>query len=123
MWKCPKCGEELGDQFSECWNCDSVAKKDESIQQYINPEMNRVKCPGCGSPDIKKRFFGKKHKGVSIFLTILSIFFVIRSFSFSSSGSISLGTLMLFSIGLAMLLYGISGIIGKYKCKECGNFY
>jgi rubrerythrin len=20
-WKCPKCGEEVEDQFDECWNC------------------------------------------------------------------------------------------------------
>ena len=22
-WKCPKCGEEVEDQFDQCWNCGS----------------------------------------------------------------------------------------------------
>ncbi len=21
MWRCPKCGEEIEDQFDACWNC------------------------------------------------------------------------------------------------------
>jgi rubrerythrin len=31
-WKCPKCGEEVEDQFDECWNCGADRPGSEGAQ-------------------------------------------------------------------------------------------
>jgi hypothetical protein len=32
MWKCPKCGEEVDDQFDSCWRCAKVESVSESVE-------------------------------------------------------------------------------------------
>ena len=30
-WKCPKCGEEVEEQFDECWNCGTEKPADDKV--------------------------------------------------------------------------------------------
>jgi len=41
-WKCPQCGQIIGGQFTECWNC---ALNDEEDDPRRDPE---ARCDECG---------------------------------------------------------------------------
>lgn len=42
MWTCPKCGEQIEDQFDSCWKCATV------------PGEPTIKCFKCGGTEIAK---------------------------------------------------------------------
>jgi len=42
MWKCPECGEELEDQFDECWQCAGVEvsqENEEPLDSHISESV------------------------------------------------------------------------------------
>ena len=44
MWKCPKCGEQIEDQFTECWACAAIKFSDEEKELVsLHVGNNQVK--------------------------------------------------------------------------------
>jgi len=43
MWTCPKCSEQIDDEFDSCWKCAATTVPDQSPQQ---------KCCKCGGTQI-----------------------------------------------------------------------
>ncbi len=37
MWTCPKCKEEIGDEFDSCWKCAGTSKPAAPIQKAKKP--------------------------------------------------------------------------------------
>jgi len=40
MWKCPECGEEIEDQFDECWQCAS--HKNKALLELLNGDWENL---------------------------------------------------------------------------------
>ena len=45
MWRCSNCGEEVGNDFEICWNCET--EKGDSIAIEEGPES--WECDACGA--------------------------------------------------------------------------
>lgn len=52
-WRCPKCGEMIEGQFTECWNCDLEDPRDDPEARcwrcgYLLRGLPERRCPECG---------------------------------------------------------------------------
>jgi len=50
MWKCPKCGTEIEDQFDKCWRCVDVEQSfepDQQTEENIKPTNGENEMPVC----------------------------------------------------------------------------
>lgn len=90
----------------------------------MNQSTSTDKCPKCGSEKRARSSLGKKSPGMSIILLLLGAYWFIRGIYFvASAGSLTVGALILFVLGLSFLAAGVTGFAGTYKCKECGTSY
>ena len=71
MWHCPKCKEEVGDDFSACWNCGTLQdgtvdphfrKVPEAMTDTPAAPAHPIVCPRC---NLQLTFIGTKkiHEG------------------------------------------------------------
>ena len=37
MWTCPKCNEQIGDEFDSCWKCAGTAQSEPRLQKAKKP--------------------------------------------------------------------------------------
>jgi hypothetical protein len=57
-WQCPRCGETIEGQFSECWNCTLEEDPDPRLDpearcpecDYLLWHLPERRCPECGTP-------------------------------------------------------------------------
>jgi|ERR1041385_416840 Zn finger protein HypA/HybF involved in hydrogenase expression len=62
MWKCPRCSEEIEDQFDSCWKCAGPAQSAELIQEAgERPVMQCLRCKETLDYYGTKRFYEGGH--------------------------------------------------------------
>ena len=51
MWKCLNCSEDVADNLSVCWNCETAAEKDpeSDFKQFLSEKHRPKNCVGCNS--------------------------------------------------------------------------
>ncbi len=82
------------------------------------------RCPECSCDQIAKRFFGKKNKLASLACIALAIFWFACSYrEMQPEGAITVTVIALWVFAVSSLIYGATGLLGRYKCGGCGNFY
>ena len=80
--KCPACGKKISSEAEICINCGHPISKEEKI---ISHNYNKMKCPTCGSSNVKKISKASKVK-TGILLGVFSIGKVSKTFKCNNCG-------------------------------------
>ncbi len=46
MWRCPNCGEQIGDEFDQCWNCGTAPDGTRDADFHAESSDSTVPDPG-----------------------------------------------------------------------------
>lgn len=126
IWKCEKCGEEIEEQFTSCWNCQTARKGAPTVSTkpgVSRPSVQQSDTTLSAADSVMGRYrdaysvantitlFGSVIKGVGIVLAILTFITVatIGNYMYGGMGTvyIFLGFIMGATIGTVLYLLGI----------------